>query len=124
MSADVRRRPPISSRICFLGYTIGYIVLEAEFPALFKSLAPMDSKSRFVTRDHLVDAELKNSSAGIVLRAHSGVLGTPPARGARAGGTGTARGLGTIVRCDGICDRRVEATWARSRRFSYRVGMM
>ena len=93
---------------------IGYIVSEAEFPALFKSLAPMDSKSRSVSRDHLVDAEVKDSSAGIVVRAHSGFLGTPPARGARAGGTGTARGLGAIIRCDGICDRRFEALGVRA----------
>jgi len=44
-------------------------------------------------------------SVRLAFRAHSGVPGgTPPARGARAGGTGTARGLGEIVRCDGICD--------------------
>ena len=111
---QVRRRPPTSSRICFPGYTIGYIASEAEFLALFKSLAPMDSKSSFVSRDHLVDAEVKNSSVGIVVRAHSGVLATLTARGARAGGTGTARGLGATVRCVDTCDRRVETLGVRA----------
>ena len=51
----VRRRPPISSRVCFPGYTIGYIASGVGFQALFKFLVLMDSESRSVSRGELAE---------------------------------------------------------------------
>ena len=52
---NVRRRPSISSRICCPGYTIGYMVSGVGFPALFKSLALMESKSRLVSKGQITE---------------------------------------------------------------------
>jgi hypothetical protein len=41
--------------MCFPGYMIGYIASEVGFPALFKSLVPMDSKLRSVSKGQLVE---------------------------------------------------------------------
>src|ERR1019366_4794476 len=50
-----RRRPPIFSRICLPGYTIGYIASEEECPALFRFLGLMESKLKSMLRGQLVE---------------------------------------------------------------------
>src|SRR5664280_2869044 len=87
----------MSSRICFPGYMIGYIASGVESPALFKSLVPMDSKLRSVSRGQLAEMATTKAARRTRLKNSLGAPGTPHARGARAGGTGTAMGLGAIV---------------------------
>ena len=60
-NTHVRRRPPISSRICFLGYTIGYIASRVGFQPSFKSLVPMDSKWGSLSKGQLIEMATNNA---------------------------------------------------------------
>ena len=76
---NVRRRPSISSRICCLGYTIGYITSGVGSPALSKFLTLMESKSRFVSKGQITEMVIADSDPGLASRARSGVWGAPRA---------------------------------------------
>jgi len=49
----IRQRPPMSSRISFPGYMIGYTASEVGCQAFFKFVALMTSNLRSVSRSHL-----------------------------------------------------------------------
>jgi hypothetical protein len=82
----------------------GYMASEVSCRALFKFVVLMNSKSRSVSRGEFVETATTKAARWARIKNSLGVSGTPPARGARAGGTGSARGLGAVVRRVGIRD--------------------